>query len=120
MLAMRPKRRAGKVVAGVALLALGGLGFMVVQSGLRMPKLPFGGQAAAASLSLPKANELNTTVTAAEPAKPEERKVEAAKAESPKAEAKFNKSTQASTALANAVGNSPGEPSKAEDRFTEE
>src|SRR3954468_12963499 len=40
MMAMRPKRRAGKIVAGLAVLALGGLGFAVVQSGgIKLPKL---------------------------------------------------------------------------------
>jgi hypothetical protein len=43
MMAMRPKRKLGKVVAGLAVLALAGLGFAVVSSGgLRLPKLKVG------------------------------------------------------------------------------
>ena len=59
MMSMRPKRRLGKVVAGLAVMALGGLGFMVVQSGglkgLKLPMLDKAlGQSATASMSLPK------------------------------------------------------------------
>lgn len=56
MLAMRPKRRVGKVLAAFTVLGLAAAGFLVVQSGgLRLPKLklaPGVGQSAAASLSL--------------------------------------------------------------------
>jgi hypothetical protein len=67
MMAMRPKRRAGKIVAGLAVLALAGLGFAVVQSGglrgLRLPKLNLGsvGQATAASLSLSSLKDAQVT-----------------------------------------------------------
>jgi hypothetical protein len=90
MMSMRPKRRAGKIAAGVAVVALGALGFAVVQSGgLRMPK---GGldkdvsQASAASLSLVGANEgASLSTPKAELAKVEEPKAELAKVEEPKA-----------------------------------
>ena len=56
-LRLKPKRRLGKVVAGLAVLSLAGFGFMVVQSGglkgLKLPALDGKyGQATAASLSL--------------------------------------------------------------------
>lgn len=108
MMSMRPKRRAGKVVAGLAVLALGGLGFAVVQSGgIKLPKLDGDvAQASAASLSV---SNVNTT-----PSKPvaapvvEEPKVEAAKAEEPKAASDTPKSEDEAA------------PKKAEDRFSEE
>ena len=73
MLSMRPKRRLGKVVAGLAVLSLGALGFMVVQSGgLRGLKLPMpdkvDGRSAAASLSL---SGLNEPTKASQPKPPE-------------------------------------------------
>ena len=88
MMAMRPKRRAGKIVAGLAVVALGALGFVVVQSGgIKLPKLGVSGvgQASAASLSLagvkePKpAPKLESPAPAAEPAKPEPPKVDESK-----------------------------------------
>jgi hypothetical protein len=107
MMAMRPKRRAGKVVAGLAVLALGGLGFAVVQSGgIKLPKL--GGevaQASAASLSMSNLNTSPSKPVAApivEAPKPEPAKVEEAKPESDSA-----KSDETSA-------------KKPEDRFTEE
>jgi hypothetical protein len=95
LLSMRPKRRTGKVVAGLAVVALGALGFLVVQSGgLRGLKLPalgkqLGGESAAASLSLSGLNDsrslsepkaLPAPLPAAEPAKVEPAKVEPAAA----------------------------------------
>src|SRR4051812_44744101 len=81
MMAMRPKRRAGKVVAGLAVLALGGLGFVVVQSrGLKLPKLNLddnAGQATAASLTLSSVKDTPSTPVAATPV------AEAAKPEAP-------------------------------------
>ncbi|RYZ06445.1 MAG: hypothetical protein EOO73_15840 [Myxococcales bacterium] len=87
MMAMRPKRRMGKVVAGLAVLALGGLGFAVVQSGgIRLPKLgDDAAKASAASMSLSsmKQAEAPKPVVAPtpEPAKPEPPKEEAKPAE---------------------------------------
>lgn len=83
MMAMRPKRRMGKVVAGLAVLALGGLGFAVVQGGgIRLPKLDGdAAKASAASMSLSslKQAEAPKPVVAPtpEPAKPEPPKEEA-------------------------------------------
>ncbi len=84
MMSMRPKRRAGKIVAGVAVVALGALGFAVVQSGgLRMPKDV--SQASAASLSNVGSNEAaSLSSPKAEVAKVEEPKPEPPKAEEPK------------------------------------
>lgn len=86
MMAMRPKRRAGKIVAGLAVVGLGALGFVVVQSGgIKLPKLGMGGvgQASAASLSMAAVKETKPTpkveAPAPEPAKPEPPKVEEAK-----------------------------------------
>ena len=84
MMAMRPKRRAGKVLAGLAVLALGGLGFAVVQSGgIHLPKLNLNGagQTTAASLTLSSLHDAAATPTppaptpVAEAAKPEPPKV---------------------------------------------
>jgi hypothetical protein len=88
MMAMRPKRRAGKIVAGLAVVGLGALGFVVVQSGgIKLPKLGIGGvgQASAASLSLAGTKEskpapkVEAPTPAPEPAKPEPAKVEESK-----------------------------------------
>ena len=86
MMAMRPKRRAGKIVAGIAVVALGALGFVVVQSGgIKLPKLGGVGQASAASLSLAGTQEskpapkVEAPTPAPEPAKPEPPKVEDSK-----------------------------------------
>lgn len=87
MMAMRPKRRLGKVVAGVAVLALGGVGFAAVQSGgLRLPKLGAdAAQASAASMSLSSLKQAETpkpvAAPAPEPVKPEPPKDEAKPAE---------------------------------------
>lgn len=109
MMAMRPKRRVGKVVAGLAVLALGGLGFAVVQSGgIKLPKLDGDvAQASAASLSLSKLDNSPTKPVAApvvEAPKPEAAKVEEAKPESASAEAKSDDASA----------------KKPEDRFSEE
>jgi hypothetical protein len=86
MMAMRPKRRVGKIVAGLAVVGLGALGFVVVQSGgIKLPKLGGVGQASAASLSLAGTKEVKATpkveapTPAPEPAKPEPPKVEESK-----------------------------------------
>jgi hypothetical protein len=89
MMAMRPKRRLGKVVAGLAVLALGAAGFSVVQSGgVRLPKLPFlngAGQASAASLTLSSLSDSHATPQAQQPAPaPEPAKPEPPKVEEPK------------------------------------
>jgi hypothetical protein len=83
MMSMRPKRRMGKVVAGLAVLALGGLGFAVVQSGgIRLPKLDGdAAKASAASMSLSNVKQAESPKPLAaptpEPAKPEPPKEEA-------------------------------------------
>jgi hypothetical protein len=107
MMSMRPKRRAGKVVAGLAVLALAGLGFAVVQSGgIKLPKLNGDvAQASAASLSLAKLDRTPSKAAAApvvEAPKPEAAKVEETKPDSADA-----KSEDASA-------------KKPEDRFSEE
>jgi len=109
MMAMRPKRRAGKVVAGLAVLALGGLGFAVVQSGgIKLPKLDGDvAQASAASLSLSKLDSTPSKPAAApvvEAPKPEAAKVEEAKPDSAAADAKTDEAAA----------------KKPEDRFSEE
>jgi len=108
MMAMRPKRRAGKVIAGLVVLALGGLGFAVVQSGgLRLPKLGDGaGQASAASMSLSSLKQAETPKPTPAPAP------EAAKPEPPKEEAKPAEPA-ADTA-------DKAEKKSADDRFSEE
>jgi hypothetical protein len=96
LMSMRPKRRTGKVVAGLAVVALGALGFLVVQSGgLRGLKLPGGldklaGQNAAASLSMSTLNEPSSASqpklqAAPTPAAPEPAKVEPTKVVEPSA-----------------------------------
>jgi len=108
MMAMRPKRRMGKVVAGLAVLALGGLGFAVVQSGgIKLPKLDGDvAQASAASLSLSKVDSTPSKPAAApivEAPKPEAAKVEEAKPASDAAKSDDDASAK-----------------KPEDRFSEE
>ncbi len=123
LMSMRPKRRMGKVVAGLAVVALGALGFMVVQSGgLRGLKLPalgkLGGESAAASLSLSGLNDsrspsepkaLPAPLPAAEPAKVEPAKVEPAKIEA-----------QASSADTKDKADADAAASKKDDRFSDE
>lgn len=115
-MSMRPKRRMGKVMAGLAVLALGGLGFAVVQSGgLRGVKLPMGldkalGQSAAASMSLPK----QTTTPAL-------KEIPRAPAEAPKPEpvkAEEPKTAEASTSAK--ADDTTDAKAKAQDRFSEE
>jgi hypothetical protein len=110
MLSMRPKRRLGKVLAGAAVLALGGLGFAVVQSGgLRLPKLSPGvEQASAASLSMPSLKQTETKPASTPAPTPAP---EAAKPEPPKEEAKPAESAASDGAKAEKAGS---------DRFTEE
>jgi hypothetical protein len=105
-MAMRPKRRAGKVVAGLVVVALAGLGFAVVQSGgIRLPKLAAGtDKAAAASLNLSSMNQPKPTPKVEAPV------VEAAKPEAPKAEPPKSE-TSDSTVTAEKKG---------DDRFSEE
>ena len=112
MMSMRPKRRLGKVIAGLAVVGLAGLGFAVVQSGgIKLPKLDSSvSQASAASLTMSGVNNSS----ASSPAKPTP-VAEAPKPEAPKAEAAPTtpaadaKSADADTAA-----------KKGEDRFTEE
>jgi hypothetical protein len=118
-MSMRPKRRMGKVMAGLAVLALGGLGFAVVQSGgLRGVKLPMGldkalGQSAAASMSLPK--QTSTPALKEIPRAPAEApKPEPVKAEEPKpAEA-------ATSSSSGKADDATDAKAKAQDRFSEE
>ena len=109
---MRPKRRAGKVVAGLAVLALGGLGFAVVQSGgIRLPKLsldPSVGQASAASLTLSSLKDA--------PAPQAAPVVEAAKVEAPKPDA----AKPAEAAAATDTAKTDDASAKKSDRFSEE
>lgn len=113
MMAMRPKRKLGKVVAGLAVLGLAGLGFAVVSSGgIRLPKLGAGsGQAAAASMSL-------SSLKAAESPKPATPAPapEATKPEPPKEEAKAAEAPKAETASDGAQA----EKKSSDDRFSEE
>jgi hypothetical protein len=114
MLAMRPKRRAGKIVAGLAVVALGALGFVVVSSGgIRLPKLGLGSQANAASLSMSSLNDSKPTakVEAPTPAP------EPVKAEPPKAEE--SKPVETATADSKADTETKAEK-KGDDRFSEE
>lgn len=120
MMAMRPKRRAGKVVAGLAVLALAGLGFAVVQSGgIKLPKLNLDGnvgQASAASLSVSNLKDSQSTpkpvaAPVVEAAKPEAPKVEAAKPE-------VASSSDAAKAAEKAEADASAK--KGEDRFSEE
>lgn len=107
MMAMRRKRPLGKILAGVAVLALGGLGFAVVSGGgIRLPKLADGvSQASAASLS-------GSSLKAAEAAKPAPVTTpapEAAKPEPPKEEAKPAEASDTEKV-----------EKKSDDRFTED
>jgi hypothetical protein len=117
-LSMRPKRRMGKVIAGLAVLALGGLGFMVVQSGgLRGVKLPMGldkalGQSAAASMSLPKQTST-----------PALKEIPRAPAEAPKpepAKTEESKPAEAAASTSDKATDSTDAKAKTQDRFSEE
>ena len=112
MMSMRPKRRLGKVVAGLAVVGLAGLGFAVVQSGgIKLPKLDSSvSQASAASLTLSGVNNSS----ASSPAKPTP-VAEAPKVEAPKAEAA--PTTPAADAKS---ADSDTAAKKGEDRFSEE
>lgn len=114
MLSMRPKRRVGKVVAGVAVLALAGLGFAVVQSGgLRLPKLNAdSAQASAASMSLDSVKQAETPKPIVAPV-PEPAVAEAAKPEPPKEEVK------AAEGSADETGTDKAKKTE-DDRFSEE
>lgn len=119
MLSMRPKRRVGKVVAGLAVLGLGALGFMVVQSGgLRGLQLPMldkvSGGAAAASVSLSGVNEART---ASEP-KPQL----AAPPAAPAAELPKVDPPQPSSVASALESKAKGEPAaqKGDDRFSDD
>lgn len=109
MMAMRPKRRIGKVLAGVAVLALGGLGFAVVQGGgVRLPKLDGdAAKASAASMSLASMKQAETPKPAALPAP------EPVKPEPPKDEVK------PAEASADTTGTDAAKKSE-DDRFSEE
>jgi hypothetical protein len=112
MMSMRPKRRLGKVIAGLAVVGLAGLGFAVVQSGgIKLPKLDSSvSQASAASLTLSGVKDSSQS-SAAKPAPV----AEAPKPEAPKAEAA---PTTPVTDTKSADADSPAK--KAEDRFSEE
>jgi hypothetical protein len=128
MMAMRPKRRLGKVVAAVAVLGLAGLGFAVVQSGgLRLPKLDLGaanGQSAAASLTLSSLKD-SSAPAAATPATPAPTPApEPAKPEPPQAEqakpAEAATTAAASDKIADKAGSDASDTKKSDDRFSEE
>jgi hypothetical protein len=114
MNAMRPKRRAGKIVAGLAVLALGGLGFAVVQSGgIKLPGLkldPSVSQASAASLTMSGLKDSPTKPAPQAAPVVEAAKVEAPKPTEPVAAAEAAKTTDSDTTTAK----------KPEDRFSEE
>lgn len=139
VLSMRPKRRVGKIVAGLAVLAAGGLGFMVVQSGglrgLKLPGLVDGvGQSAAASLSLSNLKEISphvetaSRVDAVKPAPApviEASKPEAPRAEEPKldetaAAASDKGSTSDKGAEPEGAADEAGAGKKGESRFSDE
>jgi hypothetical protein len=113
MNAMRPKRRVGKVIAGLAVLALGGLGFAVVQSGgIKLPSLkldPSVGQASAASLTMSGMKDSSPKPQAAPVV--EVAKVEAPKPAEPAPAAEAAKATDSDASAA---------AKKPEDRFSEE
>jgi hypothetical protein len=115
MNAMRPKRRVGKVVAGLAVLALGGLGFAVVQSGgIKLPKLDAGvGQASAASLTMSGLKD-----TATKPSPQAAPVVEAAKVDAPKP-AEPAPATEAGK-IADSDTDASASAKKPEDRFSED
>lgn len=119
MLAMRPKRRAGKVVAGLAVVALGVLGFVVVSSGgIKLPKLNLGGsQASAASLSLPSLKDTSKPTPKVETPAPAP---EAAKPEPVKAEETKPSETAAASTDAKSETKPDAETKKADDRFSED
>lgn len=112
MMAMRPKRRVGKIIAGVAVLALGGLGFAVVQSGgIKLPKLDSGvSQASAASLTL---SNVSNSQPAAKP-------VAAPVVETPKPEAEAAKAEEPKTDSATKPTDAEDTAKKGGDRFSEE
>jgi hypothetical protein len=111
MMSMRPKRRLGKVIAGLAVVGLAGLGFAVVQSGgIKLPKLdPSVGQASAASLTMSGMKDSSSSsVTKPTPV------AEAPKPEAPKAEA------APTTPAADKTADAETTAKKSEDRFSEE
>jgi hypothetical protein len=114
MNAMRPKRRVGKVIAGLAVLALGGLGFAVVQSGgIKLPKLNASvSQASAASLTMSGLKDSATKPTPQAAPVVEAAKVEAPKPAEPAAPAAEAAKTADTDASASAK--------KPEDRFSDE
>jgi hypothetical protein len=119
MLAMRPKRRAGKIAAGVAVLAVGGLGFGVVSSGMSLPRLNLSGgsSAHAAALTLDKASEASKPAAAPTP-KVDEPKVEPAKPEPASAAAAVVAAS--ATGSGSTGANEKAETAKADARFSEE
>jgi hypothetical protein len=113
------KRHGGKIVAGLAVVALGALGFMVVSSGgVRLPKLAGLGQTSAASLSLsgiqtdkPAAKvETPAPTPAPEPVKPEP----------PKEESKPAETTASSDSKSAEKADADKAEKKGEDRFSDE
>ena len=121
MMAMRPKRRIGKVLALLTVVGLAAAGFAVVQSGgvrgLKLPKLNFGSNASAASLSLSTLKEAapQARTPAPEAAKPEPPKVEETKPVEAAA-------TPASASDANATDKAGADKAekKTDDRFSED
>jgi hypothetical protein len=124
MMAMRPKRRIGKVMALLAVAGLAAAGFAVVQSGgikgVKLPKLDFGSsasQATAASLSVSTLKD--TAHTTPQPPAPEPPKVE----ETKPADVAPTPATEASKASADKATDKP-DADKAEkttsDRFSED
>ena len=115
MNAMRPKRRVGKVIAGLAVLALGGLGFAVVQSGgIKLPGLkldPSVSQASAASLTMSGLKD-----SSPKPSPQAAPVVEAAKVETPKPAEPAAAAEGAKAADSDAIATAK----KPEDRFSEE
>jgi hypothetical protein len=123
MMSMRPKRRLGKVMAGLTVCALAGLGFMVVQSGgirgVKLPpelaKLVGQGHSATASIAVPKA--ASTPAVNELPRAPAEApRPEPVKAEEPK-------SADPSPAVASTDGAAKTDKSDkatGDDRFSEE
>jgi hypothetical protein len=121
MLAMRPKRRAGKIVAGLAVVALGALGFVVVSSGgIKLPKLNLGGsQASAASLSMAGLKDGTPTPKVETPAPaPEAAKPEPPKAEETKPVETVNATTETKTGAK--ADSETKTDKKTDDRFSEE
>jgi hypothetical protein len=125
MMAMRPKRRIGKVLAALAVVGLAAAGFAVVQSGgiqgLKLPKLLGSnvGQATAASLSLSTLNETAHT-TPQPPAPVEAAKPEPKVEETKPADAAPTPATDATKAGTDKTADADKTDKKTDDRFSED